>query len=62
MKLFNIGAFQSTNGTDNEKGFGLGLLICKDFAEKIGGKIWLESDPDNQSKNKGSIFYFPLPC
>jgi signal transduction histidine kinase len=35
---------------------GLGLLICKDFVEKNGGKIWLETQ-----KGEGSKFFFTLP-
>jgi two-component system, sensor histidine kinase and response regulator len=46
----------STTGTDNEVGTGIGLLICKDFVEANGGKIWLEQSDDN-----GSTFAFTLP-
>lgn len=44
-------------GTDGEKGTGLGLIICKDFAEKNNGKLWAESE-----LNKGSVFYLSLPA
>ncbi len=43
-------------GTNGEKGVGLGLIISKEFVEKHGGKIWLES-----AEGKGSTFYFTLP-
>lgn len=46
----------STSGTDNEKGHGLGLLLCRYMIEKTGGTIWLESTSDN-----GSTFAFTLP-
>jgi two-component system, sensor histidine kinase LadS len=46
---------KTTRGTANEKGTGVGLLICKDFVEKNGGKIWVESIP-----GKGSTFAFSV--
>ena len=42
-KLFRIDANLSTRGTENEKGTGLGLFLCKEFIEKHDGKIWAES-------------------
>jgi signal transduction histidine kinase len=43
---------------ENTKAFkGLGLILCKDFVEKNGGEIWLETQ-----KGEGSKFYFTLPC
>jgi signal transduction histidine kinase/ligand-binding sensor domain-containing protein len=55
-KLFRIDANLTTNGTENEKGTGLGLFLCKEFVEKHGGAISVESKPA-----KGSVFRFILP-
>lgn len=55
-KLFRIDEFRSTSGTNNEQGTGLGLLFCKEFVSRHGGKIWVESEP-----GKGSKFKFTLP-
>jgi signal transduction histidine kinase/ligand-binding sensor domain-containing protein len=55
-KLFRIDANISIRGTENEKGTGLGLFLCKEFAEKHGGRIWAESEV-----GKGSVFKFVLP-
>jgi len=56
-QLFRIDQSFSTSGTNNEKGTGLGLILCKEFIEKHGGSIWVESE-----EGKGSCFYFTLPC
>jgi PAS domain S-box-containing protein len=55
-KLFKIDKTQSLPGTANEKGTGLGLLICHEFVDKIGGKMLVESAP-----GKGSDFQLYLP-
>jgi len=55
-KIFRHDVQFSSRGTDNETGTGLGLMISKDFVERHGGKIWLESE-----LNKGSVFFFSLP-
>lgn len=55
-KLFKIDGNLSTLGTNNERGTGLGLFLCKEFVEKHGGIIWCES-----KKGIGSTFRFLLP-
>ena len=54
--LFDKTAPYTTRGTANEKGTGLGLILCKEFVEKNGGKIFVES-----KVGTGSIFSFTLP-
>ena len=55
-ELFSLQA-QSTFGTDNEKGVGLGLLLCKEFTELQGGHIWVES-----SIGEGTSFFVSMPA
>lgn len=55
--LFEKTSGYSTRGTANEKGTGLGLILCKEFVERNGGEIWLESQ-----EGKGSTFYFTIAC
>lgn len=55
-KLFRIDKSYSTKGTNNEQGSGLGLILCKEFIEKHGGHIEVESE-----EGKGSTFRFNIP-
>lgn len=54
--LFRLDQCESTLGTNHEKGTGLGLMLCKEFVNKHGGMIWVESEP-----GRGSTFLFTLP-
>lgn len=54
-KLFRIEESYTTQGTNKEKGTGLGLILCKEFVEKNGGEIWAESE-----EGKGSCFKFKI--
>ena len=55
-KLLHTDTHFSTFGTNNEEGSGLGLLLCKDFVVKNGGKLWFTS-----KEGEGSIFSFSIP-
>jgi len=54
-RLFTLTSI-TTEGTHNEKGTGLGLLLCREFVEKNGGKIWFETQ-----EGRGTTFFFSLP-
>jgi signal transduction histidine kinase len=54
-QLFDRTALYSTRGTAEEKGTGLGLILCKEFVERNGGRIRVESTP-----GKGSMFSFTV--
>ncbi|HKL38862.1 MAG TPA: ATP-binding protein [Bacteroidales bacterium] len=54
-KLFDLKTSYSTHGTHSEKGTGLGLLLCREFVQMNGGRIWVESEP-----GEGSTFSFSL--
>ena len=55
-KLFQIDIKHSTQGTEKEKGTGLGLILVREFIEKHGGKISVESELDH-----GSEFIISIP-
>lgn len=54
--IFQQQEIVSVYGTQNEKGTGLGLVLCKEFIERNGGGIWAESE-----EGKGSTFTFSIP-
>nr|NQU92245.1 PAS domain-containing sensor histidine kinase [Bacteroidota bacterium] len=54
--LFRIDLDYSTHGTSDEKGTGLGLILCKEFIDQHQGKIWVDS-----RAGEGSTFSFSIP-
>jgi len=55
-KLFRLETKYSAPGTENEQGTSIGLKLCREFIEKLNGRIWVESE-----EKKGSEFMFSLP-
>lgn len=56
QKLFKIDQTHSTQGTLNETGTGLGLILCKEFIDKHRGEIWIQN-----KRKKGTSFFFTIP-
>ncbi|MDM8531098.1 hybrid sensor histidine kinase/response regulator [Anaerolineales bacterium HSG25] len=56
-RLFKINEYHTTLGTDDEKGTGLGLIMCYEMVERHGGRIWVESDV-----GQGTTFKATLPA
>lgn len=54
--LFKIDVDTSRKGTEGEASTGLGLILCREFVEKLEGRLWVQS-----KEGKGSTFYFTLP-
>ena len=57
VNLFRIDSKVKRQGTNNEDGSGLGLILCKEFVDKNNGTIWAESNP-----GIGSSFIFTVPA
>jgi signal transduction histidine kinase len=56
-RLYQLDGKVNRAGTEGEPGSGLGLVLCKEFVEKHGGKIWVESE-----SGKGTTIHFTIPA
>ena len=56
-RIFEVDYNKSTTGTANEAGTGLGLVLCKEYVNRNGGRIWFETE-----SGKGTTFFFILPA
>ena len=54
--LFKPGSRTGRKGTEGESSSGLGLIVCNDFVQMLGGKLEIESE-----QGRGSRFFFSLP-
>ncbi|HEY5510350.1 MAG TPA: response regulator, partial [Prolixibacteraceae bacterium] len=61
QSIFELFMQADVSNSRQFEGAGLGLSIAKAYVEMLGGKIWVESDPEDISEGKGSTFFFTLP-
>jgi two-component system sensor histidine kinase/response regulator len=59
--LFRLDINTNRRGTNGEPSTGLGLNICKEFIERLGGKLWIKSDPEGKYDQRGTTIHFTVP-